>query len=255
MIAVARVAFAVSCFTTIGSAPQILAAGQTEQITITSGRPLAAIALELERRHGWIVTYEDPPYEFEGDVDDVTGIVRRDFSRPNLKVLVPRAKSFTFEYGNGREEVNAARVLPTLLEEYHRTFSTVSTFRLLQTGDVFHVVPQASAGRDGNPVNRRAALNTRISIEDSERNGLDLLQEIAKAVSRGSETPIELGTIPVNLFVGTRIRGGARDEVARSVLLRTLSATGVRLSWRLLCQPGLRQCALNVHAVKVTGGL
>lgn len=237
-------------------APPIAANGQPRLVTVNNGRPLATVITELEQRHGWVVTYEDPPYEFDGDIDDVTESVRRDFS-PGAKsrVLVSRTKAFMFEYGNGTEQVTPAGVLSALLEDYHRHFSNVSTFRLLQTsGDVFHVVPETSAGRDGNPLTRRPQLDTRISIEDGERDGLAMLKAITEAVSssQGSETPIAPGMVPLNLLAQTKIYGGARNEVARDVLTRTLAATGARLSWKLFCQPGWNQCALNVNAVKGT---
>jgi hypothetical protein len=36
-------------------------------VDVFDGRPLAAAIQELQKRHGWIITYEDPPYEWAGD--------------------------------------------------------------------------------------------------------------------------------------------------------------------------------------------
>src|SRR5437879_2804770 len=70
----------VSCGVIAGASTdgQLQAAQVPITITVNDPRPLAAAITELELRHGWVITYEDPPYEYAADVRDVTGVVRKD---------------------------------------------------------------------------------------------------------------------------------------------------------------------------------
>ena len=71
-----------------------LSAAQTSEITVSDGRQLASAIRELERRHGWIITYEDPPYEFPPEVVDVTKSVQKVVVPSRAPTLVPRGGTF-----------------------------------------------------------------------------------------------------------------------------------------------------------------
>ena len=62
----------------------------SNRISVDDPRSLASAVEALERRHGWIITYEDPPYEFAADVIDVSRIARKDLDPSKPRVLVPR---------------------------------------------------------------------------------------------------------------------------------------------------------------------
>jgi hypothetical protein len=103
-------------------------------VTVVDGRPLAAAVRELENRFGWVITYEDPPYEWPADVEDVTGAVSKSQRDPN-RVLVPRVRAFVFEYP---ENAAPRDVLLGMLGEYQVT-SAGDEFRLLESGSMsFH---------------------------------------------------------------------------------------------------------------------
>jgi hypothetical protein len=53
------------------------ASASPNTITVQKARPVAEAIEELERRYGWQITYEDPPYVYYGDITEVTGINRR----------------------------------------------------------------------------------------------------------------------------------------------------------------------------------
>ncbi len=56
---------------------QVVLTAQDQSIAVNgeTGRPLAEVLEQLERRHGWVITYEDARYEHPDDIDDVTAIV------------------------------------------------------------------------------------------------------------------------------------------------------------------------------------
>ena len=75
--------------------------GKTAQIIIDDvhdARPLATAVRELEKRYGWIITYEEVPPEF--DLLDVTASVRKDYdpTKAQLKILTRRAMPLRFTY-------------------------------------------------------------------------------------------------------------------------------------------------------------
>ncbi len=48
------------------------ASASPNTVTVQSGRPVAEAIQELEKRYGWQITYEDPPYVHYSDITDVT---------------------------------------------------------------------------------------------------------------------------------------------------------------------------------------
>jgi len=224
---------------------------QAVTITINEPRPLAAVLTQLEDRFGWAVTYEDPLYAHPSEMTDVTATVRRDGDL-SKKVFVPRYGQFTFSYpassgaNPSRSEQDA--LLTALLDQYHRSGND-GVFGLARSGDVVHVVPTMAKDASGSLRPYRSILDRNISIPEGSRSALDMLAAIQSAVNAGGDPTVGLASAPTNLLVQTRVQGGATNESARSVLVRTLSATNRKLTWRLLCQPARSACLLNVHLV------
>ena len=227
-----------------------LQAGQTFTISVNHPRPLASAIEVLENRHGWVITYEDPPLLHPSDIEDVTLAVRRDHDLKKPRVLAPRGGPFNFRYSipAGRVAPDESALLERLLEEYHRS-GHPGVFRVRRTGAVFHVVPTESKNALGHFEPRVSLLDSTISISDRERSALGMIEEITAVVS-GPAARVGIGTVPFNLLNQVSVRGGARNESARSVLLRTLETTNRKMSWALLCDPGPAPiCALNLHFV------
>jgi hypothetical protein len=219
---------------------------QTVTISVNNGRPLASAVEEIEKRSGRVITYEDPFYLFPADTEDVTLAVRRD-GRTEPRVLVPRGGPFFFRYPASALDPSAA--LGKLIEEYNRS-GYPGLFRLIRTGDVYHIVPSERRNRAGAFEPQASLLDTNISISVASRSALEMVKAITDAVSSQVAAKIGVGTVPLNAMLRTHLNGGATAETARTVLSRTLDAIHPRLSWQLFCDPGpTPTCALNVHAV------
>lgn len=217
-------------------------------------RPMADAILELQRRHGWIITYEAPPYEFAGDILDRTSLLSGD-RRDGRRVVGPRFRPLAFRYDS--PDARPGEVLSAMLASYNQS-GNGDEFHLMQAGDVSHVVPKSSRGPDGMLRSRQSRLGTPVTVEsvapDEEgRTAFEMLQLVLEQVPDVAGMPkVGLGTAPINLLMQSRLHDGAMNEPARDVLVRILAATGARLSWRLLCTPGggtYRVCAFNVHHV------
>jgi len=93
-------------------------------------------------------------------------------------------------------------------------------------------------------------LDARISIPEGDRSVFGMLGLISEAVSKSAAATLTVGAVPLNVMMQTRVQGGANNESARTVLLRTLAANNQKLSWKLFCGPGATpECALNIHVV------
>lgn len=221
-------------------------------ISVNDPRPLAAAVQALEDRYGWVITYEDPPYIHPSEIADVTRAVRKDYDPTKPKVLVPLGGSFDFAYsvpsGSGKPE--EADVLEALLAAYGQS-GYPAVFRLVRTGAAFHVIPGMFRNAQGVLEPRSSLLSGRISLPERTRTAYDMIDAILGAVSAANSVKVGIGTAPANTLMLTTVEGGAKDESARAVLVRTLEATKATLSWRLLCDPGTAaQCALNIHSVQ-----
>ncbi|MGE5359640.1 MAG: hypothetical protein ACM3NQ_11530 [Bacteroidales bacterium] len=226
-------------------------ADQALTVSVDDPRPLARAVQALEERHGWVITYEDPPYVDRQEIADVTASVRKDRSS-QPKVLIPRGGPFAFTYSvSGRGEPDELPVLRGLLEAYAST-GYAGVFALVQTGTAFHVVPAMSRNSSGVLETRQSMLDAKISLADEDRTVYGMLEAITGAVSLSTGIKLWTGTVPLNLFGQLHVRGGASNETARTVLLRTLASTGRKFSWRLLRGPQPSGWnVLNVHAVPV----
>lgn len=220
--------------------------GERVSISVDEGRPLAAVVRELERRFGWIITYEDPAYLFAPEIKDVRHL-RRDGK--DLPLLVPRGGPFTFSYTLPPTSPTTSpqeALLGALLDQYHQT-GYAGRFRLERTGPVYHIVPEMAKDESGVLRPYASILDTKISLPDEEVNGMELIESIVAAVHESGDARLR-GSSALR---GVRVRIAARDESVRSILVRMFASVAPRLSWRLLCGParGSGTCSLNIHQV------
>jgi hypothetical protein len=223
---------------------------QSVEINVNDPRPLAMVEA-LERRYGWTVTYEDPAYLHASDLADLSYRVHKDDAPTKPRILGVRGGPFRFTYMIPSEaaEPQQRTLLDALLEQHHLS-GNPGIFRVLRTGTVFHVVPSMRKGPDGVLEARGSILDAKISVADGERTVFDMFEEIVVAVNRSSGVKVMTGIVPMNLFMQARVAGGAQNESARTVILRTLESTKWKFSWQLLhdpTPPGMY--ALNVHVV------
>jgi hypothetical protein len=140
-------------------------------------------------------------------------------------------------------------ILQALVARYHQT-GYPGVFRVIETGDVAHIMPAMRTSAAGvlEPVS--SILETKITIPDADRSLYEMCEAIVAALKPQVKGTLGLGMIPTNLFLQRRVRGAATNETARTVLLRLLDSSGRKLSWRLLHDPSPPgSSALNIHIV------
>jgi hypothetical protein len=221
-------------------------------ITVQGGRPVAKAIQELEKRYGWQITYEDPPYIHYSEITDASDIewpgtpvqsqsqlqsVQQSAQREpgaHHRTLVPKGGSLTFTLPSADpDELGAVEALLKSYNESHRGFE----FAVVRGAGMLHVVPRKARGLSGNLEPVKPVLDTVITIEPKERTAEALIEEVLKKVSIATNTNVVMPGIPGNMLSLTKTSIGGSGKTARSILEQWLLEGGGRLSWRLLCGP------------------
>lgn len=206
-------------------------------IDITSPRPLAEVALLLEKRFGRMVTYEDSPYRHPDDV------VRDEGGR-----VIPRGGRIFVQYAT---EDNLGDVISKCLEA-HTHSGYPGVFEVEESDDGYHIVPRGFRSASGAIEERVPLLDTAITLPLKNRNGLQIVEDIAQAVSAARGGSIGLGTLPVNAFLQHASTGTPSTLKAGDQLLSLFHEMGMYLSWQLLNNTGTEEFFLNIHPVPET---
>ncbi len=221
--------------------------GQNLTVSVNDPRPLAKAIETIEQQYGWVITYEDPLYEYAAEIEDVAALVRKDGDL-SKKVLIPRGGAFFFSYAVTGEPADPVGLLRELLASYEST-GHPGRFSFGQTGNVFHVFPAARKNKNGEQIEQDSVLETRISLPAAERTAEGMVRAVLQSVSQATGINSVLGISPINLLRGVRTSEGVVNEAARDVLVRTLEATQRQTSWQLFYGPGSKMYVFNVHLV------
>jgi hypothetical protein len=235
-------------------------AGQTK-LSVKGARPVAEAIEMLEKKYGWVITYEDPRYAHDSEIVDVALEVRRDLDKYKPgevpPVFVPKGGLLEFTY-DVPADTNLPPDPPMVVQQLldaHAASGNGGKFRLETSKQVMHVIPAMIKNRDGTLVLQESLLDTLISLPAVERTVYEKMDEICKAVSRAANMHVGLGMVPNNWFHGRTDQQGAKNQKAKDVLISTFEALedGTNLSWRLFYGPG-RGYSLNIHYVAKQNG-
>lgn len=223
----------------------------------SDARPVAFAARMLEKTYGWIITYEDPPYENESDLADVTETVRRDLDKYKPgeapKVFAPKGGSFVFEFDVDvatNKPADPGVVVQQMLDAY-AVSGHPGIFRMDKDAERFHIIAHASKNKDGVLVSRQSVFDSPITIPPQKRDGLQLLNAFCAAVSAASGTRVVVATVPLNLLHRYQTEAGAKNQNAREFLTHELDqmTDHPSLTWQLLYDPMSKAYYLNIDAV------
>jgi hypothetical protein len=233
------------------------AAPNTNTVTVQGGRPVARAIQELEKRYGWLITYEDPPYTHYSDISVVTDLhlpatpVQSASQLQSLQGksrLVPKGGSLSFTLPSGDPDELGA--VEALVKSYNASRGG-NLFAVVQGAGLLHVVPRQMTGLSGNLEPVKPVLDTVITVEPKERTAYELIDEICKKISIATNTDVALGSGPINMLAQTKTSIGGSGKTARSILEQLIVETGARLSlsWRLFYGPDDKGYALNISWV------
>jgi hypothetical protein len=222
---------------------------------VESPRALSQAVLTLIETYGYLITYEDAPLTYSGDLQDVTNERHADLSylkKPGaVREIIPLSETLTVPLlppGAMNDPKNITAMIEQMLKE-HAARNQGGRFRLQQTDGYFHIVPSEVRDSRGEWVSQASILEAKISIPKGERSGPVMLDTICKAISDATHTNVGVGHIPMNALEPYRSLLVAQDEPARNVLLRMLSGANRRFTWMLDYLPGMQQYSLSIVLV------
>jgi hypothetical protein len=234
--------------------------GAEQQLSVSDGRPVAKAVEVLSQRHGIAITYEDPPYAFDGDLKDVTAAVARSPVKPGHRVLVPRggAVQLTYSLSSSTGKLESPDALIRKVLDTHLANGGGAQFELIQQDDVFHVVPVMVKNSAGVWAATRSILETRITLPVQARTGTQIVDAICNAVST-AEVRVVVGMAPESALASDQVVEGGTKEPAREILSRSLKQlskeAGRRLGereerqyvWQLFFDPSSKMYFLNLR--------
>lgn len=243
--------------------------GNGPQLHIDDPRPVAKAVEELVSLYKYVVTYEDPHWTYSGDLLDVTTQVRQDLGRYHTgnapKVTRPLGGKLTLTVPPSSPA--NTQTMASVLDQLMRLQSTRGEgghFRVVQVGDVFHVVPSEVRDQNGNWISQRSILEVPISLPMENRSESEMLEAIVKAVSAADRVKFYVGG---GAGTGGGIANphrpasyplGADNELASSVLMRALHLLNdqkfgtwivQRLTWQVLYDSDENAYFLNLSVV------
>lgn len=225
---------------------------QPETLSVIDPRPVGAAMQMLERKYGVVITYEDPPYIHETDVEDQTSPAWKQTHPNGPRALIPKSGSLkiTYQMPPGPIKPDEIRSVIQKFLDAHAEKHNPGRFRVQQEGEMFHVLPIQVRESSGSLVSVNSILDTPISFPQQTRTLNETLEVITNSVSKARGIKFVIGTVPMNLLFRTSSRQGATNEKARGALISALKATNSELSWRILYGPGMKWYVLNVHWVR-----
>ena len=225
-------------------------------LSVSDPRPVAFAARMLEETYGWIITYEDPPYVYDGDLADVTETVRRDLDKYKPgeapKVFVPKGGKFSFEFDVDpatNKPASPGVVVQQLLDAY-AIAGNPGIFRMETDAERVHIFAGAVKNEKGVLVSCQSIFDASITIPPQKRNGAQLLDAFCSAVHAASGTRVLIGNVPINLLMQYQTEAGAKNQNAREFLTHELDRMTRRpaLSWQLFYDPRGKAYYLNIDA-------
>lgn len=247
--------------TTLFTVPEGIAYAQVGRGTLNvvgAPRPVLQAAIELTKRYGYVITYEDPKYVYAGDMKDVTQ-QRRDLSRfpagraPRTYELIGGSLTFTLPNSTEIDESTMYTLLAQLLRSWFDSSIGGGHFQVRQQDGLFHIEPTEVRDRNGNWQSTKSVLGMPISLPTESRDDWQTYKVIGRAVSA------LVGVKIITLVNGGIVLGGApttkqyvlgaQSEPASSVLARAFKLMKGRRTWYLLYEPTLQAYVLNIDDV------
>jgi len=195
------------------------------RIEVSDPRPVAAAIIELEKKFGCVITYEDPAYLHTSQIE----------KSPEGQ-LIPKWGSISFN------------ILESLLKEYSSQ-GNQPIFQVKKENGIYHVFPLKSKNINGELKSQVSILDTPISISAQNKNGAEILEMICDKLTEMTQKRVVVGTIPVEIFMGIKISYDFVKQSARKCLTTLLNDLGNNLSWQIFNDPKLQWYVVNIHYV------
>lgn len=236
-------------------------------VQVSSPRPLADAAAQLELQTGIAINYEDTPYAFAGDTSDVTRSVMpaaNQAAYPNARIIIPKGGALSISpiptSAGTNPTTTESNAINALIGAYSANQLPGTYMSLWQDG-AFFLVPSTSRNASGSETALVPVLSVPVTIPVAERTAIDTLTAILDQVKTSSGVKVGVGSIPLTIFARAKVSLGANNETARSVIGRMFTMLAPRtsdgsalssLSYKLLFDPCLKYYMFNAAMIQST---
>jgi hypothetical protein len=219
-------------------------------VTANDPRPLWQAVAAIRDEYGWVVDFEDPPFQNDSDfVDNATPEWRA--NHPNVKGFrIPAGGRFQSEYPERPESYASSSpdidaVLGKIISDYNQSGNPGKFSIRRQSDGSYAVIGQSIRDSQGKDKAVGSLLDTPVSIPVGPRDATQAILTILKTLSANTGVQVIPGAMPINSFKKVQVNVGGQQVSARLLLLQVISATHHKVVWDLLCGDG-QTCALNV---------
>lgn len=215
----------------------INANGATSTVTAYSGEPLYLAISAVREEYGWVVDYEDPPYQSTYDLVD-RATPGWHALHPGKPFLVPAGGAFQSTYPVASDiwssSASEREVLEKIVSDYNQS-GNPGAFSVRQQSDgSFAVVGISIKDINGNKQPVGAILDTLVTVPTAQRSLMETLKLIAQALWLKSGIKV-VGICPDNNFAGqSAVSIGGTSVSVRSLLLQTAEQLPLGTVWNLL---------------------
>jgi hypothetical protein len=204
------------------------------ELNVDCPRPLAHVARLLEQRFFKPVTYEDIPYLYPPDlICDEAGRT------------IPRSGKIFVEYKLG----DSPQAIIDAVLISHGQSANPGVFNCKNEAEYYHIAPLAFLDAKGKREKWHSLLETEISVPPRTRSGLEVLEDITRALSNLRNEHVALGTIPTNAFIQYKSAATKLEGPTGKLLMNLFRQMEKRLSWQFLNVPGKAEFIFNIHFV------
>jgi hypothetical protein len=207
-------------------------------LTVDSPRPVDSVAKTLAQRYGIVINSEDPAYLYSGDMKDVTAETVRTM-RPGLRVLVPKGGHLEVRFPVTPEgsPQDLRGLLQAVIDAANAQFPFA--YRLDLDGGAYTFIPTTTRDAQGRVIGLPALLDRKITIPLGTRSIIEHANLMTDALSAQTGFQISCcqGVAAGYPWGMETVAFEARDEPARSVLLRLIRSVRGRYYYLERCDP------------------
>jgi len=201
---------------------------------------------ELVKRYGYIVTLETPRYSYSDDLED-TG---KKSVGDSKAILQPKTNALflTVPVSSTITADKMAAVLSQLVQKQSAS-PHGGHYRVEQDDQVFHIIPTEVRDRSGNWASQKSVFDTPVSLAKADRSSYDSLVLVLNAIGEKEHFSVRPFQLPAMVMHNSHSVMEARDEPARQVITRILSATNNKLTWRAFFYEPMQSYLFSVFLV------